>query len=259
MSEPSLPHIRLGAGAPLVVFPGLSGRLGVPARLGRWMQHQEIVEFSGARSVWSIDRRPGLLPGTSVVDLAGEYADAIRELFSEAVDVVGISTGGSIALQLAADHPELVRRLVLVSSAHRLSDHGRSTQRDIASLLRGHRPRRAAALFLANTGATALSRMLLGVAGTLAPRVVVGHNDPDLLVTLDAEDGFDLEGRLQTIETPTHILGGGRDRFYTAALFEATQAAMPNATVAIYPRAGHIGTFGNRRLAREILRYLALP
>jgi len=35
------------------------------------------------------------------------------------VDVVGMSTGGSIAQQLAADHPATVRRLGLISTAGR--------------------------------------------------------------------------------------------------------------------------------------------
>jgi pimeloyl-ACP methyl ester carboxylesterase len=258
MTTPSLPHLRLGTGAPLVLIPGLAGRHGVPVRIGRWMQHQEIVELSGTRTVWSIDRRAGLEHGISMSEIADEYAAQLRHLFAEPVDVVGVSTGGGIALQLAVDHPELVHRLVLVSAAYRLSDFGRALQRDIAAALRAGRPRRAAALFLSNTGATRVSRAVLSVAGRLAPRIVVGHQDSDLLVTLDAEDTFDLSSRLPEVKIPTLVVGGANDRFYTAALFEATAAAIPNATLAIHRGAGHIGTQGNRRLVRDILSFLAV-
>ena len=220
------------------------------------MQRQEIIDFVGLRAVWSIDRRHDLLPGTTIADIAADYAHTIESLFSEPVDVMGISTGGSIALQLAADFPHLIRRLVLVSSAHRLSDHGRQTQREVAALLRKGQARRAASVFLANTGSTRFDHALRGWAGLIAPRAVVGHLDPDLLAILDAEDLFDLESRLDTIEAPTLIAGGERDGFYSPELFETTSKRMPNAQLTIYPGAGHLGVQGNPSLAREILTFL---
>jgi pimeloyl-ACP methyl ester carboxylesterase len=51
------------------------------------------------------------------------------------IDVLGVSTGGSAALQLTADHPGVVRRLVLVSSACRLGPRARHTQRELARYL----------------------------------------------------------------------------------------------------------------------------
>jgi pimeloyl-ACP methyl ester carboxylesterase len=42
--------------------------------------------------------------------------------------VIGVSTGGSIAQYFAADHPDLVRRLVIHSSAYALSDEARRLQ-----------------------------------------------------------------------------------------------------------------------------------
>jgi pimeloyl-ACP methyl ester carboxylesterase len=256
MTMPSLPHLRLGTGAPLVVIPGLAGRRGVPVRVGRWMRHQEIVELSGTRAVWSIDRRAGLQHGISMGDLAAEYAHTIRGLFTEPVDVVGVSTGGGIALQLAIDFPKLVHRLVIVSSAYRLSDFGRGLQRDIAGALRDGQPRRAASIFLANTGSTPTRRAVLALAGRLAPRIVVGHKDADLLVTLDAEDSFDVGPRLGEIAVPTLVTGGANDRFYSAELFRDTASKIPDAELMIYPGAGHIGTQGNRRLVRDILTFL---
>ena len=223
------------------------------------MQHQEIVELSGSRSVWSINRRTGLERGITMAELAAEYAHTIRGLFSEPVDVVGISTGGGIALQLALDHPQLVRRLVLVSSAYRLSDHGRLVQRRIAEFLRYGHPRTAAGLFLSNTGATRATRAILALAGRLAPRIVVGREDADLLVTLDAEDTFDLSDRVENVEAQTLVIGGGKDRFYTAELFADTARRIPGATLTIYPGAGHIGTQGNSRLVRDILEFLEAP
>ncbi len=51
--------------------------------------------------------------------LADDTAALIRHLDLGAVDVVGYSMGGAAALQLAVRHPELVRRLVVISAAFR--------------------------------------------------------------------------------------------------------------------------------------------
>lgn len=256
MTESALPHFSAGSGAPLVVLPGLSGRTGTPTRLKEWMQRTEIADFIGDRTVFSIDRRYDLEPGISIADLAAEYARTVASLFDEPVDILGISTGGTIALQLAADHPELVRRLVLVSSAHRLSDRGRATQRTVAGLLRAGRDRRAAAVYFGNTGATPFEHAVRTIAGLIAPRAIIGRGDSDLLVTLDAEDDFDLDHRLETIETRTLIAGGERDRFYSSALFTHASERMPNAQLSVHAGAGHLGTQRNPGLAREILTFL---
>lgn len=256
MTDVELPHFHEGSGATLVVVPGLSGRAGSPSFLRRWMRHKEVAHFIHDRVVYSIDRGYDLTPGTTIADMAAKYAETIESLFDGPVDVMGISTGGSIALQLAADFPHLVRRLVLVSSAHRLSDHGRRVQRRVAALLREGRDRRAAAVFLGNTGAKRFDQALRYAAGLVAPRAIVGHGDHDLLVTLDAEDNLDLDDRLPTIHVRTLIAGGQYDGFYSSALFEHASKKMPNATVSVYANAGHLGTQGNPRLAREILGFL---
>jgi pimeloyl-ACP methyl ester carboxylesterase len=53
--------------------------------------------------------------------------------------VVGISLGGFVAMRFAAQHPELVRRLVLLVSAHRFSPEGwRMMERQFQALERGN-------------------------------------------------------------------------------------------------------------------------
>ncbi|HEX2076892.1 MAG TPA: alpha/beta hydrolase [Longimicrobium sp.] len=52
----------------------------------------------------------------SHVDMGADLAVVLRELGYGQVDVLGYSMGGGVAFQLAVQHPELVRRLVLVSA-----------------------------------------------------------------------------------------------------------------------------------------------
>ena len=52
----------------------------------------------------------------SLVELGDDMAAIVRELGYGAVDVLGYSMGAGVALRLAVQHPEAVRRLALVSA-----------------------------------------------------------------------------------------------------------------------------------------------
>src|SRR5213075_2862505 len=52
----------------------------------------------------------------NLADLGRDMAVVVKGLGLKQVDVMGYSFGGGVAFQLAAQHPELVRRLVLVST-----------------------------------------------------------------------------------------------------------------------------------------------
>jgi pimeloyl-ACP methyl ester carboxylesterase len=64
-----------------------------------------------------------------MADLAGHYAHALERALAGPVAIMGISTGSSIAQQLAIDHPQLVDRLVLVAAACRLAPPQRRASR----------------------------------------------------------------------------------------------------------------------------------
>jgi pimeloyl-ACP methyl ester carboxylesterase len=117
-----------------VVFPGLGMTNANPVGLQRWGELRLLAPLARAFTVYRVGRRIGLEPGTTMSELANDYAEALEDEFGGPVDVLGISTGGSIALQLAAQWPELVRRLVVAGSAYRLSEHGRRFERRIAEL-----------------------------------------------------------------------------------------------------------------------------
>jgi pimeloyl-ACP methyl ester carboxylesterase len=137
---PGLPALTFGTGPALLVLSGLTAEHAVPTGAERKQQLRMFVPLADRFTVHVLNRRPGLPEGTTVADLATDVAVAVREDVSDAVTVVGISTGGAIALQLAADHPDLVRRLVVVCAACRLSGRGREAQRRLAELALAGRP-----------------------------------------------------------------------------------------------------------------------
>jgi pimeloyl-ACP methyl ester carboxylesterase len=129
-----LPCMSFGDGPSLVVFPGLGMTNANPTGFQRWGELRLLAPLAHAFTVYRVGRKVGLEPNTTMTDLGNDYAEALEEEFGRHVDVLGISTGGSIALQLAADQPGLVRRLVVAGAAYRLSEHGRKFQRHMAEL-----------------------------------------------------------------------------------------------------------------------------
>ncbi|PXY22890.1 hypothetical protein BAY60_19970 [Prauserella muralis] len=251
-----MPYLRVGSGAPLVFLPGITAHHRQPEGSDLRAQLAQLRPLARHRQVWWINRRPGLAAPVTIAGLARDYAEALRHVRLDGpLDVVGVSTGGSIALQLAADHPALVRRLAVVSAACRLGPQGKRLQRRTCEWLRAGNPRRAAAAMLAGLGTRATTRRLLAGAGWLVGSRLLGTGDPDLLATLEAEDAFDGEPRLAAITAPALVAGGERDAFYGRDRFARTAELIPHGRLRIYPGLGHVSTH-RRAVARDVLTFL---
>lgn len=251
-----LPYLAIGAGPPLVALPGLGGHHRNPVGAERRAQLSGLGALARTFTVYLIQRRPGLAPGTTMADLADDVASAVQERFPGPVPVIGTSTGGSVALQLAVDHPDLVSRLVLACAAARLSEEGRRRQQRMAELTLAGRPRAAWAQLgpvLAGTPPTrAAIGALLWVMGGPGPT-----DAGDMLATIEAEDRFDVTRRLADVRAPTLVLGSARDGFYSKALFVLTARGIRNGHLLLYPRSSHMSVLAHRSAQRAIAEFLA--
>ena len=258
MLKGGLPCLSFGDGPPLVVFPGGGMSNANPGGFQRWVEVRLLAPLARSFTVYRVSRRVGLEPGTTMTDLVNDYAEALEDEFGGPVDVLGISTGGLIALQFAADQPELVRKLVVAGAAYRLSEHGREFQRRMAELAAAG-ARRGIAQEMAPDVAD--SRLGRGIAGGLlwlaGPLFIMRDWDPpDIIATVMAEDAFDLDERLGEIAAPTLVVGGSRDRFYPPELFRETARGIPDARLVLYEGRGHGGSFADRRFGRDVVAFL---
>jgi pimeloyl-ACP methyl ester carboxylesterase len=251
-----LPYLAFGQGPPLVVLAGLTPEHVNPAGMARRWQVGKLSLLGDRFTVHLVNRKPGLRPGSTIRDLAGHYADAIEREFGGPVLVEGISTGGSIAQQLAIDHPHLVRRLVLADSACRLSERGRAAQQAHARLITAGRPRRAYAALGPVLAASALGARAMTVLMWLLGARIAPRDSSDLLITIAAEDAFDSSAELQRISAPTLVIGGERDACYSAELFRETARLIPDARLRLYPGKGHGIGLMHRPAVEEIGRFL---
>ena len=250
-----LPYLRLGQGPPLVMAAGLSPEHANPTGMWRRMYLSSALPFAEHFTVYLANRRVGLAPGATMADIAADYAGAIEKDIGQPVMLHGTSTGGSVALQVAIDHPNLVQRLVLASAACRLSPFARQVQAEVARLTREGHARRASAYMMEVLAPRPLGYAARGL-GWLAGGTFDVDDPSDMLVTISAEDSFDSEPDLGSVRAPTLVLGGAADHFYSEDLFRRTATGIPNGRAVIFPGKGHMWTAGSKTSASIALGFL---
>ena len=256
-----LPYAAVGSGAPMLFIAGLAPVAGVEWGTSERMMNRSTLlrPFAKCRRVIYTNRRKGLPRGITMAELAEEHADAIRALSAGPVDVAGISTGGSIAQQLAADHPDVVDRLVLLSTACRISPQSRALQRRVAARVRHGAHRQALALMMTGIVPPRRGQLAAAAMARLAPsRLLPGEDDlADLATTIEAEDTFDLAACRSPIRAPTLILVGSGDRWYSRELFAETARLIPDSRLRMFEGRGHITVYRHPEWAGEVERFLA--
>ena len=254
-----LPCLEAGSGPPMLFIGGLAPQAGVDAPGSGWMNGSFLAPFAPRRRVLFVNRRPGLPRGMTMAEMAVEHAEAIRSLGSGPVDVAGISTGGSIAQQLAADHPDVVARLLLLCTACRLGPEGRALQRRVAARIRGGAPRKALAVMVAGLVPPGPGAVAAGALAWLAgPRVIAAGDDlTDMATTIEAEDAFDLAAAGRAIGAPTTLIAGSEDRFYAPGLFRETAELIPGSRLVLLEGRGHVTAARDPAWPREIERWAA--
>jgi pimeloyl-ACP methyl ester carboxylesterase len=272
-----LPCLTVGApdAPPLVVLPGLSPENAIGAGPAARAELSLARELGSHFRVTWLTRRPGMggAAPPSMAGVAAEHAAALREA-GASLDVLGISTGGSIALQLALDHPDVVRRLVLVSAAAQLGAVGRAEQRALAERVRAGDRRGAFARLLADmlpdplpwaTGRgaqvharlVALARPPLAALGwTLGPWLWPAAALDDMAALIAAEDAYDVRERLGELRAPLLALAGGRDPYYDAGAFEQLARGVPDGRLVRFVRRGHGTVAADPRFAPAVVRFL---
>jgi pimeloyl-ACP methyl ester carboxylesterase len=249
-----LPYNRIGHGPRiLVVFQGLRFEnkplTGISAPL-----MLSIYSFlHEAYTTYAVTRRPGLPDGYSMQDMADDYAGMIREEFGGPVDVIGTSTGGSIAQHFAADHPDLVRRLVLHASAYTLGDAAKEMQMRVGHLARRGKWREASAALLDFAMSSSRFGTITAAIASLMMSLTAPDDPSDLIVTVEAEDKHDFRDRLAEIKAPTLVIAGAEDPFYTEALLRDTAAGIPNARLILYEGKGHAPT--GKQFGQDVLAF----
>jgi len=252
-----IPFMHFGSGErKLVIFAGGPGSE-IPSGLMLRMMTSGFKIFTQDYTVYMMMRKSNLPSGYSTRDMSEDYATVIRDELGGPVDVIGMSYGGLVAQHFAADHPELIRRLVLAITAYEVSDAGKELDTLVAKLQSQGKWGAAYA-----TGVTGVYQrgfkkymfMLLMHLFFLAKRKAPAY-PTDPLIEDEAETNHDTKEGLREISVPTMLIGGNEDFFFPAELYRKTAAGIPNARLILYEGLGHNAGF-DKRLNSDILAFL---
>jgi pimeloyl-ACP methyl ester carboxylesterase len=252
-SKNGLPYARIKGGKrTLFIIDGLDFSHKPPSRF-EMILFGFIKKLNDEFTVYLVRRKPGLPAGYTLKDMSEDCAVMIRDEIGSPVDVMGISTGGTIAQYFAADHPELVDHLILAMTGYRLSDEGRMLQWRVAGLTRQEKWRRAAAL-MSTSMFTGVTLVLFKSIFWLMGKTMFGSSSgpSDGIVEIEAEDSHNFQDRLAEIRVPTLVIGGDRDFFYPV---HETAEGIPDAKLVLYEGVGHTAIM-KRRFGTDILAFL---
>ena len=249
MSDVSTAETILGGGLPALVIgdgpravaylPGLSSQVGLPTGRERAMAIAGWEPLTDRFSVYRISRLARPI-GTSFAQMAEDHAVALEGL-DPPVDLMGASTGGAIAMEVAAARPDLVRRLVLVNTGASMSPNGARGRDRVFGDIEAGRWRSAYREIFAIGSASAWSRTLMGtLAWAIGPRLVPPPDDSTIILTeLAAWRTFDGAAIAASIKAPTIVIGTDRDPMFGPTYATDLAALIPGSQVVTFPGLAH--------------------
>jgi pimeloyl-ACP methyl ester carboxylesterase len=244
-----------GTGHPLIL---LHGGLGAGTMFGPNLPalakgRQVIaVDLQGHGRTADIDRpiRPQLM--------AEDIAALIKHLKLDRPDVMGYSLGGGVAMFLAVRHPELVRKVVLVSTYLKRT----SVYPELLAQQAQVGPEMAEAM---------KQTPMYQLYASIAPRL---EDWPRLLGKIGdmMKEDFDYSKELSSIKVPTMIVAGDAEMFppsHAVEMFELLGggkrdggwdgAGISNARLAILPGVTHYAMGSDPALAAAVIPFLDEP
>jgi len=238
-----LPYLVVGSGEPLVYLCGFTLDHRNPRQgFERTLTLRTLTPLARAGfQVYFTNRWPDMAAGTTFAEVAGRNAAAIRDHFGKPVDVLGASTGGSLALQLIADRPDVVRKAVVACAAYTLGPLAKEMQLKLLRAISetGRYPTQGVLDALAAKLRSRWLRTLLTPVAYVAAKRITIENPADAIAMIRAEDAFDVRDRLDDIPTETLVICGAQDAFWTLEMFAETACRLPRGKLIMYRDRGH--------------------
>lgn len=229
--ESGLPYVKIGQGSNIIVNIEALTYKHEPA--SGFVLKQFIKDskpFLDNHTIYLIGRKPNLPPGYFMDQMADDYARVVKEDLKKPVIIIGASTGGQIAQNIAANYPELVQKLIIISAAYRISKQGEEIERRSAEYFAQGKYGKYLSTSMELIYDAGIKRSLLKgfirVIGKLLVRKVKYPND--YLVEVEADREMDFKERLKDIRAPTLILSGVRDICYAVEDVQETSEGIPN-------------------------------
>ena len=251
----TMDYCQFGGGkAPLVILPGLSVQRVMASANAIGSAYRALArDFT----IYVFERRNDMPEPYAVGDMARDTVLALEALGLGPVNLFGASQGGMMAMQIAIEHPALVKRLALGSTSPRVSDA--RYRRVFAPWARLARAGDAAALYTA-FGERVYPKRWFDKLRPLLLDAAKAVTDEDLrrfATTTEGLEGFDVADALAGIACPTLVLGAKDDRVLDPADSEQIAARVGGCENHLYEGYGHAAYDLAPDYRARLLRFLS--
>ena len=197
-------YFRFGKGdRPLVILPGISVRSVLVDAKVIADQYRDMAEIF---NIFVMDRRLDMPEKYCVREMARDTAEAMQALGLKDVCLFGASQGGMIAMTIAAEHPELVRRLAVGSSSACVT---REQYRGLEEWAELARKKDAEALYMSfgeKIYPPAVFEQYRQVF-LIAAKMATERDLERFVILAEGTEGFDITADLKRIKCPVLVTG----------------------------------------------------
>jgi pimeloyl-ACP methyl ester carboxylesterase len=258
--EDELPYARMGDKSNILInIEALSFQHKPPSGFMLKQFIKSAKAFTNDYTIYLVGRKPNLPENYLFDKMADDYAKMIRKEFKGPVDIMGVSTGGQLAQYLAADHPDVIRKMIIISAAYRLSERGVEIERKVAEYFKQKKYGKSFAALLDLIWSSRIKRNIAKFFTRLIGKGIMGKikYPNDFLNEIQADREMNFKDRLEEIKAPTLIISGELDIGYTANDVRATAEGISNAKLLLYKDYGHNLIMSNRKqVEKDILEFL---
>ena len=238
LGDDTMYYVRFGKGPKtLIMLPGLGD--GLITVKGTALPMALLYRaYAKDYTVYMFSRRNHLPEGSTTRDMARNLNLAMDALSIGKADLVGVSMGGMIAQHFAADYPDRVNKLVLVVTCAQPNPMLRASVRQWMTLARqgDHTALMDSNVRLMYSDAYyRKNKWLVPIMG----RLTKPKSYARFFIQASACLTHSAADRLAQITAPTLVIGGEQDSVLGSAASREIAAAIPKASLKMYPQWGH--------------------
>ncbi len=254
VGEVELDYERSGSGPPLLAIMGMSGTAlswGEPF-LDRLRQDHEVIVYDHR----GVGASTPLTGGLTIAEMAEDAAGLLQALEIGSADVLGISMGGMIAQELALNHPERVKSLIL-GCTYCGGEGSSLAGPDVAqklgeAMMSGDRERALRVGWEVNVSASyAADEAAWARFHEIALRRAVAV--PVIMAQAQACMAHDTKDRLGGLAAPTLVIHGTEDRMIPVANGRLIAETVPGARLEVLEGVGHLFFWERAAQAAELI------
>jgi 3-oxoadipate enol-lactonase len=234
---------------PVVLIHGLGCDWRHWSRQIGWIAHSRRVVVPDVRG--GAGKTRWTHPGWTTADMAADIHAVVTELGLRRPAMVGISMGGTIALQYALDYPGDLSRLAVLALFAGIPEEVAKLRDDQVAYIKSHTLREIAE---ERVGAAFTASADQDVKAWMVDMIASGDKEGYESEAQATLVNFDVRSRLGEIAVPTTIIHSEKDATVPVAFAEALAKGIPGAVMHIIAGEGH---FANVQVPEKVNPLLA--